>query len=215
MRNIIEYHLEIETANKRYAGTDNDVFITVYGKIDGEEVSTGEINLSKRVNGNAFEKGDKHSLDFQWEDIGRPLKIKLRLSNDLLDDWQFRRCTIKRNGHEKEDLDSEINKEVVFDGKDTVFSRKDSKIFYGNLDELYEEIESVKTYAEFDHFKYITLAPNNEQQINMSFTKETTTSIQKSVVEQNGITHTLGVQGDIGYAAANTGGVQGKGDNMK
>ena len=84
-RKTIDYSLSIHTKDKLYAGTDNDVFITVYGVYNGEEVQTSEINLSALVNGNAFERNDTHNLSFQWEDIGRPTKIKLRLSNDLLD----------------------------------------------------------------------------------------------------------------------------------
>ena len=54
MGKTVEYELVIKTANKMWSGTDNDVYIIVYGEVDGEEVHTDEINLSQRVNGNSF-----------------------------------------------------------------------------------------------------------------------------------------------------------------
>ena len=46
MGKTVEYELVIKTANKMWSGTDNDVYIIVYGEVDGEEVHTDEINLS-------------------------------------------------------------------------------------------------------------------------------------------------------------------------
>lgn len=211
MTKTIDYTFRIKTANVRYAGTDNDVFITVYGEINGNEVSTGEINLSKRVSGNAFEKGDEHAINFQWEDIGRPTKIKLRLSNDLADDWRFRNCKIKRNGPETMEEDPEINKEVSFEGNDTLFSRKDSHIFYSDLGKLEEKVLSTQTTKIYGGTEFITLPPGSSSTISMTFSEETSNVLEKSEVTENGKTHTLNVGAELSYKAGQTGGMEGKG----
>ncbi len=211
MSKQIEYDLSIKTSNKLYAGTDNDVFITVYGEMDGNEVSTGEINLSKRVRGNAFERNDTHSLTFQWEDIGRPTKVKLRLSNDLLDDWKFAWCTIQRKGTENATEDPEINRMVTFNGNDKNFSRKDSFFFYSDLGVLQERIVNESRSQVYGGMELITLPPNGETQISMSFTKETSHIIEESTVTQNSTTHKIDVGGEFSYSPGQNGGWGGKG----
>lgn len=170
-RAIIDYTLKIKTANVMWAGTDNDVFITVFGLYENEEVNIGEINLSKRVNGNAFERNGEHELHFQWEDIGRPTQIKLRLANQLSDDWHFAWCKIKRNGREEQtENDKDINKEVYFNGNnDTKFERKDSRIFFSDLAPLKEETIGTSIIKKYGGTEYFSLAPNGKMAINMTF----------------------------------------------
>lgn len=212
-RSIVDYTLKIKTANVFGSGTDNDVFITVYGLYENEEVNTGEINLSKRVNGNAFERNDEHDLHFQWEDIGRPTHIKLRLANQLLDDWHFAWCRIKRNGREDQsEKDMDINKEVFFDGNnDTKFKRKDSRIFYSDLEPLKEENIGNKIVPQYGGTEYFSLAPNGEMTITMNFSKEESNSVESSVIKEEATGHTINIGGEAGYSAGDAGGVEGKG----
>lgn len=203
-RLIVDYTLKIKTANVFGAGTDNDVFITVYGLFENKEVNTGEINLSKRVNGNAFERNNEHDLHFQWEDIGRPTHIKLRLGNNLLDDWHFAWCKIKRNGREDQlEKDMDINTEVRFEGptEDTKFKRKDSLHFYSNLDPLKEETIGNKITPEYGGTEYFSLAPNGKMTIKMNFSKEESTSLERSVVKEETTGHSIniGLEGDYAF----------------
>lgn len=212
-RPIVDYTLKIKTANVFGAGTDNDVFITVYGLYENEEVNTGEINLSKRVNGNAFERNNEHDLHFQWEDIGRPTQIKLRLANQLLDDWHFEFCKIKRNGREDElEKDMDINKEVEFtDNGDTKFKRKDSRIFYSNLAPLKEEIIGNKILPQYGGTEYFSLAPNGEMTITMKFSKEESNSLERSIIKEESTGHTINIGLEGGYSSGDKGGLEGKG----
>lgn len=208
-RKTIDYSLSIHTKDKLYAGTDNDVFITVYGVYNGEEVQTSEINLSALVNGNAFERNDTHNLSFQWEDIGRPTKIKLRLSNDLLDDWYFDYCEITRNGPETDAEDSEINKTVRFNG-DQEFKRKSSHMYNADLGELKEVVVRTTTKTDNGGIEFLTLSNGSEASINMTFEREESVSIEKSTIVQNDKSHTINVGAEGGYAAGDEGGFEGK-----
>lgn len=208
-RKIIDYSLSIHTKDKSHAGTDNDVFITVYGVYNGEEVKTSEINLSALVNGNAFERNDTHNLSFQWEDIGRPTKIKLRLSNDLLDDWYFDYCEITRNGPETDAEDSEINKTVRFNG-DQEFKRKSSHMYDADLGELKEVVVRSTTKTDNGGTEFLTLSNGSEASINMTFEREESVSIEKSIIVQNDKSHTINVGAEGGYVACDGGGFEGK-----
>ena len=209
-RKTIDYSLSIHTKNERYAGTDNDVFITVYGLYNGKEVQTPEINLSALVNGDAFERNDTHNLSFQWADIGRPTKIKLRLSNNLLDDWYFDYCTIKRNGPETATEDSEINKTVKFNGNKK-FERKSSYMYDADLGVLKEEIVRTTTKTDNGGTEFLTLSNGSETSIRMTFEREQSMCIEQSTIVQNGKSHTIGVGGEIGYEPGDEGGFGGKG----
>lgn len=211
MAKTVEYDLSIKTTNASCAGTDNDVFITVYGEIDGTEVSTGEINLSSQVRGNAFEKADQHNLTFQWEDIGRPTKIKLRLGNTYSDDWKFAWCTIQRRGTETTEEDPEINKKVSFNGNDKKFARKDSYFFYADLGVLREKIVNQNLTQVYGGVEFITLPHNGETQINMAFSKSTSNIVEKSTVTQNTTSHTINVGAEASYSPGGNGGWGGKG----
>lgn len=211
MGKTVEYELVIKTANKMWSGTDNDVYIIVYGEVDGEEVHTDEINLSQRVNGNSFERNAEHRLAFQWEDIGRPTKIKLRLSNTFLDDWYFDECTIQRKGPETPEEDPEVNKKVTFK-KDTIleFHRKDSRLIEGDLKPLKEIILQEKLIQAYGGRDLMTLSPNGEYEISMAFMKEKSKVIESSTVTENGMTHNLNIGIEGGYAAGDKGGGEGK-----
>ncbi|MBQ2902350.1 MAG: hypothetical protein IJA32_00905 [Lachnospiraceae bacterium] len=209
-RKTIDYSLSIHTKDKYLAGTDNDVYIIVYGLFDGEEVQTSEINLSSKVNGNAFERDDTHNLSFQWEDIGRPTKIKLRLSNDLLDNWYFDWCTIKRNGPETEEEDPEINKKVTFNG-DHEFSRKEEHMYEADLGALREEVVKITERAVNGGTEFIALTNGCETSIKMSFEREENILLERSTIVQGNIGHQIQIGGEGGYSAGNTGGFGGKG----
>ena len=200
---IVNYSLSIKTDTKKGAGTDNDVFITVYGEVDGKEECTEEINLSKKVRGNAFENGAQHDLNFQWEDIGRPTKIRLRLSNAKLAaaDWQFRWCKIKRSNNENNDPD--INHEVEFGcyQKDCGkwFKRGDSFMFPSNLGVLREVVTGTKNISQDGGFELLALPKDAETEISTVFSETTTNSIEKCVVTKNGQEHTVNVGSEFGF----------------
>lgn len=204
----INYSLKIRTAKSKYAGTDNNVFINVYGERDGEEVNTGEINLSKRVNGNAFEKGKNHSLNFVWEDIGRPFKIKLRLSNDLLDDWRFEWCKIQRKTETKGD--EELNREVTFSSLEW-YSRKESHIYEGVPSRLKENIVKVTEEVVYGGTSKVRLASGVKRVLNTSFVETRANAITKSVVTESSKTHVVNDGTDLGYSAGTSGGWHGGG----
>jgi hypothetical protein len=135
---ILDYNLTIQTDDKWDARTYDAVYITVFGKINGKEVSTEEINLSseikdnsvKEIKDNSVKKSNQHNFTFRWQDIGRPRKIKLRLCNHKYPHHtgQLAWCKIARMGSEEIYLG--INREVKFMIKE-ILLRGEPKVFYG------------------------------------------------------------------------------------
>lgn len=69
------YSIQVQTGNKRRAGTDSNIFITIYG----DKGSTKETRLNGYLSGNAFERGDLDRLALQGlKNVGTLQKIKIR-----------------------------------------------------------------------------------------------------------------------------------------
>lgn len=70
------YLVRIHTGDQLYAGTDSNIFLTMFG----ERGRTGEIRLNGYIKGNAFErnKWDTLTLDLPEGDIGDIYKIVVR-----------------------------------------------------------------------------------------------------------------------------------------
>ena len=69
----VDYEIQVETGDKRFAGTDADVFITLYGK----KRSSRKYQLTKKGT-NLFEGGNTdvfHHLK-QVDDIGTLTKVR-------------------------------------------------------------------------------------------------------------------------------------------
>jgi len=71
----MQYTVRIRTGNITYAGTDANVYITLYG----DRGSTGEQYLDSSAND--FERGSERDYVFQAIDIGTPEQIRLRHDN--------------------------------------------------------------------------------------------------------------------------------------
>ena len=65
-----DYTIEVKTANKWLAGTDDDVFI----KIDGGMGTTGKIKLDN-VMKNDFEKGNIDRFKYTFKNLGKSSPI--------------------------------------------------------------------------------------------------------------------------------------------
>lgn len=73
----IPYEVKVTTGDKRGAGTDANVFVTVYG-LDGD---SGERELRKSEHVNKFERGQTDTFIVKAVDLGELQKIKIRHDN--------------------------------------------------------------------------------------------------------------------------------------
>lgn len=89
----VPYELILKTSDVRYAGTDSNVFVVVYGKLYGEEKSYRyDITQASDMH---FERGDEDKFSIEIEDVGEPYKI--RLGHDGKGSgsaWHVESCTL-------------------------------------------------------------------------------------------------------------------------
>ncbi|KAI4894673.1 hypothetical protein NFI96_015585 [Prochilodus magdalenae] len=79
------YHVSVRTGDMYGAGTDANVFLTIYGDLG----DTGERKLSKSESSkNKFERGAVDKFSIEAVDLGQIFKIKVRHDNSMLGaDW--------------------------------------------------------------------------------------------------------------------------------
>uniref|UniRef100_A0A672MKZ3 Lipoxygenase homology domain-containing protein 1-like n=1 Tax=Sinocyclocheilus grahami TaxID=75366 RepID=A0A672MKZ3_SINGR len=78
------YTMAVTTGDVYGAGTDANVFITLYGDMG----DTGERKLSKSENSNKFERGSVDTFTLEAVDLGQVFKIRVRHDNSMLSaDW--------------------------------------------------------------------------------------------------------------------------------
>ncbi|XP_073445861.1 lipoxygenase homology domain-containing protein 1 isoform X1 [Dendrobates tinctorius] len=86
------YYVSVYTGDIYGAGTDANVFLTIYGDLG----DTGERKLSKsETNSNKFERGQVDKFVIEAVDLGTLYKIKIRHDNSMLSaDWYLERVEI-------------------------------------------------------------------------------------------------------------------------
>ncbi|TKS84776.1 Lipoxygenase -like proteiny domain-containing protein 1 [Collichthys lucidus] len=79
------YQVSVMTGDVYGAGTDANVFLTIYG----DQGDTGERKLSKsETNSNKFERGSEDKFTLEAVDLGIVFKIKIRHDNSMISpDW--------------------------------------------------------------------------------------------------------------------------------
>ncbi|CAG5986167.1 unnamed protein product [Menidia menidia] len=79
------YNVSVMTGDVNGAGTDANVFLTIYG----DQGDTGERKLSKsETNSNKFERGSVDKFTMEAIDLGQVFKIKIRHDNSMMNaDW--------------------------------------------------------------------------------------------------------------------------------
>ncbi|XP_023678721.2 lipoxygenase homology domain-containing protein 1 isoform X1 [Paramormyrops kingsleyae] len=79
------YKVSVMTGDMYEAGTDANVFLTIYGDLG----DTGERKLSKsETNSNKFERGSVDKFTIEAVDLGQVYKIKIRHDNSMISpDW--------------------------------------------------------------------------------------------------------------------------------
>ncbi|XP_057216274.1 lipoxygenase homology domain-containing protein 1-like isoform X1 [Triplophysa rosa] len=88
---IHTYTVAITTGDVCGAGTDANVFITVYGDMG----DTGERKLSKSENSNKFERGSVDTFTLEAVDLGQVFKIRIRHDNSMLSaDWYLEQVEV-------------------------------------------------------------------------------------------------------------------------
>ncbi|XP_073201336.1 lipoxygenase homology domain-containing protein 1-like [Lepidochelys kempii] len=89
---IHTYKITVFTGNIYGAGTDANVFLTIYGDLG----DTGERKLSKsETNSNKFERAQEDKFTIQAVDLGIIYKIKIRHDNTMLNaDWYLEKVEI-------------------------------------------------------------------------------------------------------------------------
>lgn len=69
------YDVFVRTGTRTGAGTDSNIYITIYGP----KGNTGEHRLNGLISGNAFENGDGDSVRLErLKDVGKPTKVRVR-----------------------------------------------------------------------------------------------------------------------------------------
>ena len=81
MRSADELIIKVQTADKWYAGTDDDVEVSMSGTVSGETNHTGKLPLDEK-NRNDHEKGDMNVFWFDQCPVGN---LKLRSGSDLIE----------------------------------------------------------------------------------------------------------------------------------
>lgn len=86
------YQVSIKTGDKVGAGTDSNIFMTIYG----QKGQTGEIRLNGLLSGNAFERNQIDALALQgYLDVGTLTKVKIRSDGNYAGaGWYLERITI-------------------------------------------------------------------------------------------------------------------------
>ncbi|XP_067279249.1 lipoxygenase homology domain-containing protein 1-like isoform X2 [Pseudorasbora parva] len=88
---IHTYTVTVTTGDVYGAGTDANVFITLYGDMG----DTGERKLSKSENSNKFERGSVDTFTLEAVDLGQVFKIRIRHDNSMLSaDWYLEQVEV-------------------------------------------------------------------------------------------------------------------------
>lgn len=87
------YYVSVTTANEKWAGTDADVFIQIFGK----NGNTSAVELTK--SGNLFERGDVDDFILVENAVGSLTKVGIkRNEKGIFDDWKLEVVTVKPAG---------------------------------------------------------------------------------------------------------------------
>jgi len=90
----MSYQVIIRTSDRSNAGTDSDIFLTIYG----ENGNTDEVRLNGYISGNAFERGDVDVVNIFAVDVGTITKIKIRSDGTGVgSDWYLDSISIGDN----------------------------------------------------------------------------------------------------------------------
>ncbi|XP_016404113.1 lipoxygenase homology domain-containing protein 1-like [Sinocyclocheilus rhinocerous] len=88
---IHTYTVTVTTGDVYGAGTDANMFITLYGDMG----DTGERKLSKSENSNKFERGSVDTFTLEAVDLGQVFKISVRHDNSMLSaDWYLEQVEV-------------------------------------------------------------------------------------------------------------------------
>uniref|UniRef100_H2ZAW6 PLAT domain-containing protein n=1 Tax=Ciona savignyi TaxID=51511 RepID=H2ZAW6_CIOSA len=91
----LEYTVDVYTGDKYGAGTDSNVFLTLYG----ENGDSGERKLDKSVNINKFERNQVDSFKLKAADLSTLKKLKIRHDNsEIGSSWFVDRVEVKVKG---------------------------------------------------------------------------------------------------------------------
>lgn len=90
------YNVQVKTGTYSGAGTDSNVYLTIFGNDNGTEVNTGRLLLNPLISGNAFESGDLDTILLEnAKDVGTITKIKLEADINIVgDDWYAEYVTV-------------------------------------------------------------------------------------------------------------------------
>ncbi|CAF4946846.1 unnamed protein product, partial [Rotaria sp. Silwood1] len=76
--NMTSYEIIVNTGNKRYSGTDSQVYITLFGN-NGKQ--TGKIHLKNSNNKDPFKRNQADKFRVQGEYIGELIKLRIEHDN--------------------------------------------------------------------------------------------------------------------------------------
>ncbi len=170
------YNFEIKTGDIMYAGTDSNIFLTLYGE-------TGQLNeqrLNGYISGNAFERNDtnRFSINYGDADVGRIYKITMHSDCKYGgSDWYASYVKITRGGNDKND---ESNLPSTFQINAWINDT-------GNKDYTLQQTDWQKNIAKYEtvvtpYKSYKISVPSNST-YKYSHTEETTTGFSYTNAE--------------------------------
>uniref|UniRef100_A0AAR2KCT6 PLAT domain-containing protein n=1 Tax=Pygocentrus nattereri TaxID=42514 RepID=A0AAR2KCT6_PYGNA len=131
------YSVAVTTGDVYGAGTDANVFITIYGDMG----DTGERKLSKSENNrNKFERGAVDTFSIEAVDLGQVFKIRIRHDNSMLSaDWYLDQVEI---------IDTDTDEVFLFQCERWLSRKREDKridrVFYVKVSSYWLAVQSSK-----------------------------------------------------------------------
>lgn len=95
------YRVTVVTGTAAWAGTDANVYITMYGNINGRKTHSGERLLDNHANN--FELGKTDVFNLETRDIGELTQVRIRHDNlGVGPGWYLDRIIIHNESTDKE-----------------------------------------------------------------------------------------------------------------
>ncbi|CAF0916712.1 unnamed protein product [Rotaria sordida] len=119
---VTTYEIIVYTGGKRNAGTDSQVYVTLFGK-NGKK--TGKIHLQNSNNKDPFERNQADKFHVQGEYIGELIKLRIEHDNSgLLSGWFLDRIVVTDLNDSKTKYTATCNKWLAKDEDDKQISRE-------------------------------------------------------------------------------------------
>lgn len=195
-----EYLITIKTCDERYAGTDSNIFLILFG----ERGQSTEVRLNGHAKKDLFERNAEDEIYIPFTDfggdLGRVHKIKIR-SDHLYGgaDWRLDYVKIKRIEDEEEDKKNESpsNKESVFRFNDWIADKETHTL----EDSVKWPSNSCKFIATHEDYAIEPLSISSYQTYKFKKVEKTTSSFRYSdvITKESTSEFSAAIKGDFDF----------------